>query len=81
VLRHVRVVRIDVVTTQLGNKLRNPLAFVHGKLNLPVAQRMSKPLISSPEGTDRLYHASESSRSPALRRTDGQQPNAVPTKR
>ena len=44
-------VRIDTVTGQLDHKLRNPLAFVHGALNLLAAQRMSKPaLISFSEG-------------------------------
>ncbi len=37
------LVRIDTVTGQLGHKLRNPLAFVHGALNLLAAQIMSKP--------------------------------------
>ena len=44
-------VQIDIVTTQFGHKLRNPLAFIHGALNLLVAQRMSKPAtICSSEG-------------------------------
>ncbi len=44
-------VQIDIVTTQFGHKLRNPLAFIHGALNLLVAQRMSKPgTICSSEG-------------------------------
>jgi hypothetical protein len=39
----VSLVGIDIVTGQLGHKLRNPLAFVHGALNLLAAQIMSKP--------------------------------------
>ena len=51
VLCNVCQVEIDIVTTQFGHKLRNPLAFVHVALNLLVAQRMSKPAtISSSEG-------------------------------
>ncbi len=51
VLCNVCQVEIDIVTTQFGHKLRNPLAFVHEALNLLVAQRMSKPAtISSSEG-------------------------------
>src|SRR5437879_827505 len=47
--------RIDIVTTQLRHQLRNPLAFVHGKLNLMAAQRMSKPAFNSfPVGKNRL---------------------------
>src|SRR5262249_9425554 len=52
VLCDVRLTRIDVATTQLSYQLRNPLAFAHGKLNLLIAQRMSKPpTISSSEDT------------------------------
>src|SRR5215471_18044329 len=51
VVSHASLVPIDSVTGQLGHKPRNPLAFVHGGLNLFVAQRMSKPAtISSSEG-------------------------------
>jgi len=39
--------RVDAVTTQLSHQLRNPLAFVHGKLNLLTAQIMSKPALNS----------------------------------
>jgi len=54
VICDVCVVRIDLATGQLGHKLRNPLAFVHGALNLLAAQIMSKPgLISFSEGEDR----------------------------
>ena len=46
--------RIHIVTGQLGHKLRNPLAFVHGALNLLAAQMMSKPALTSfSEGEDR----------------------------
>jgi len=41
------LVRIDIVIGQIGHKLRNPLAFVHGALNLLAAQRMSKPALTS----------------------------------
>src|SRR5438128_8812570 len=55
VLCDVRPTEIDIVTTQLRHQLRNPLAFVHGKLNLMAAQRMSKPAFNSfPVGKNRL---------------------------
>jgi len=47
VLCDVPLTGIDIVTTQLRHQLRNPLAFVHGKLNLMAAQRMSKPAFNS----------------------------------
>src|SRR6266540_3789742 len=51
VLCDVCLTRIDIVTTQLSHQLRNPLAFVHGKLNLLAAQIMSKrPTTNSSEG-------------------------------
>src|SRR5437899_5490223 len=43
VLCDVCLTGIDIVTTQLRHQLRNPLAFVHGKLNVMAAQIMSKP--------------------------------------
>jgi len=56
----VRLTRIDAVTTQLSYQLRNPLAFVHGKLNLLTAQIMSKPALNSvSEGENRPPQASE----------------------
>jgi hypothetical protein len=52
VLCDTRLTRIDVLTTQLSDQPRNPLAFAHGKLNLLAAQIMSKPpTISSSEDT------------------------------
>jgi hypothetical protein len=58
------LVRTDIVTGQIGHKLRNPLAFVHGALNLLAAQRMSKPaLISFSEGEDRPPQARARSQS------------------
>jgi hypothetical protein len=39
----VALVWIGIFGTQLGHKLRNPLAFVHEVLNLLAAQIMSKP--------------------------------------
>ncbi len=55
------LVRINIVTGQLGHKLRNPLAFVHGALNLLAAQRMSKPALnSSPKVEDRPPQAGDS---------------------
>ena len=52
--------RIDDVSTQLSHQLRNPLAFVHGKLNLLTAQIMSKPALNSvSEGKNRPPQASE----------------------
>jgi len=42
--------RIDLVAFELADKLRNPLAFVHGGLNFIVPQMMGKP--SFPEGHD-----------------------------
>ncbi len=60
VLCDVRPTEIDIVTTQLRHQLRNPLAFVHGKLNLMAAQRMSKPAFNSfPVGKNRLAQAGE----------------------
>src|SRR5438445_2312486 len=60
VLCDVRLTGIDIVTTQLSRQLRNPLAFVHGKLNLMAAQRMSKPAFNSfPVGKNRLPQACE----------------------
>ena len=47
VICDVSLVRIDLATGQLGHQLRNPLAFVHGALNLLAAQRMSKPALTS----------------------------------
>jgi hypothetical protein len=44
---HVFLVRTDIATGQLGHKLRNPLAFGHGALNLLAAQIMSKPALIS----------------------------------
>ena len=40
-------VSIDIFHPNLGNELRNPLAFVHEELNLPTAQMMSKPARTS----------------------------------
>src|SRR6266404_3652305 len=40
--------RIDLVTFELADKLRNPLAFAHGGLNFIVPQMMGKPTF--PEG-------------------------------
>ena len=60
VLCDVRLTGIDIVTTQLSHQLRNPLAFVHGKLNLLTAQIMSKPALNSfSEGKKRPPQASE----------------------
>jgi hypothetical protein len=39
----VSLIWIDIFGNHLGNKSRNPLAFVHGGLNLLAAQMMSKP--------------------------------------
>ena len=56
----VSLIRMRFVASQLGYKLRNPLAFVHGKLNLMAAQRMSKPAFNSfPVGKNRLPQACE----------------------
>ena len=52
--------RIDIVTTQLSDQPRNPLAFVHGKLNLLTAQIMSKPALNSfSEGKNRPPQSGE----------------------
>ena len=52
--------RIDAVRAQLSHQLRNPLAFVHGQLNLLTAQIMSKPALNSvSEGKNRPPQASE----------------------
>ena len=52
--------RIDAVSAQLSHQLRNPLAFVHGELNLLTAQIMSKPALNSvSEGENRPPQASE----------------------
>ena len=60
VLGDVRLARIDIVASQLSHQLRNPLAFVHGKLNLVAAQIMSKPALNSvSEGKNRPPQASE----------------------
>jgi hypothetical protein len=54
-------VRINIVAGQPGHEVRNPLAFVHGTLNLLAAQIMSKPaLISSSQGEDRPPQAGDS---------------------
>ena len=62
-------IRISTLTGQLGHKPRNPLAFVHGALNLLAAQIMSKPaLISSSEGENHPPQAGDFSRPAWLRR-------------
>ena len=60
VVCHVCLARIDIVLGQIGHQLRNPLAFVHGALNLLAAQRMSKPAFNSfPVGKNRLPQAGD----------------------
>ena len=60
VLRDVRLVWIEIFTSQLGQPLRNPLAFVHEGLNLLAAQLMSKPArINFSEEQDRPPEARE----------------------
>jgi hypothetical protein len=62
------LVRINIVAGQLGHEVRNPLAFIHGTLNLLAAQIMSKPaLISSSQGEDRPPQAGDFWRPASLR--------------
>ena len=46
-VRDIFFVRTNIPTGQAGHKLRNPLAFGHGALNLIAAQIMSKPALIS----------------------------------
>src|SRR5260370_37670722 len=54
----VRLVWIDLFNSQLRHQARNPLAFVHERLNLVAAQAMSKPVrISFPGEKWRMLSA------------------------
>ena len=57
-VRDVSLIQLAFIASQLGYKLRNPLAFVHEELNFTAAQIMSKPaLITFSEGEVRPAEA------------------------
>ena|SRR5215212_1691495 len=64
------LVQMAFVASQVGYKLRNPLAFVHGELNLVAAQIMSKP------PTDQRFRGNTLTRPLSLARE--RRPSGVP---